>query len=551
MDDGPKSSIPKRPFAGRLCIDAIACILFGIFLSVFCMFLAYMTRHDPDTLILSGGLLIAFTFIYLLAPIFGIFAIVYIIVQRKIIVSLACDLSGRERIRAMASKFIVASLLFSSMVLLPAMYWSFSVPTKDIMMPISYSIVLFLIALIALIMALISIRLLRRTSANIPVRIGSVFSIVLSIVAITIDMGSTTYVDYFLQSFRYSRTKETFSGSSDSLKRTTVVPTLDSTFEQNKNIIWCSSFQLAWNRMKEDVIGAPVQVVGAEELAARLNAAEQSAADMEPESFYAAAGRIKQGIVGKIKEDMAEKFPSHSVPELDVNVPDAILAYSYLTANVPFEPPFRQVRGKFVFTDSNGVETNVGAFGVWGFYSMYDRMREQVEILYFVEDANESDGSLRIKEFAFDLCKYSEPYQVVVAVMEPKGSLGQRLDRVSRQAADFQLRDDYEQVSVLDRVDVLMVPEMFWEVDHRFNELIGRDVANANPAMPIIEARQVIKFKLDRYGAALESEATIAVAAIPRDFMFNRPFLVYMKKRGCEQPFFVMWVDNAELLNKK
>jgi len=100
-------------------------------------------------------------------------------------------------------------------------------------------------------------------------------------------------------------------------------------------------------------------------------------------------------------------------------------------------------------------------------------------------------------------------------------------------------------------MDVLMVPEMFWEIDHRFEELINRIVANANPAMPIIEARQGIKFRLDRYGAMLESEVMIAAAAIPRYFRFNRPFLVYMKKRDCEQPFFAMWVDNAELLNKK
>ncbi|MHC4438388.1 MAG: hypothetical protein ACYS3S_13590, partial [Planctomycetota bacterium] len=58
-------------------------------------------------------------------------------------------------------------------------------------------------------------------------------------------------------------------------------------------------------------------------------------------------------------------------------------------------------------------------------------------------------------------------------------------------------------------------------------------------------------FKLDSCGAMLESEATIMTASIPRYFIFNRPFLIYMKKRDCEQPFFVMWVDNAELLNRK
>jgi hypothetical protein len=37
---------------------------------------------------------------------------------------------------------------------------------------------------------------------------------------------------------------------------------------------------------------------------------------------------------------------------------------------------------------------------------------------------------------------------------------------------------------------------------------------------------------------------------IPMYYLFDKPFLVYMKKRGAEHPFFVMWVDNAELLDK-
>ncbi len=34
------------------------------------------------------------------------------------------------------------------------------------------------------------------------------------------------------------------------------------------------------------------------------------------------------------------------------------------------------------------------------------------------------------------------------------------------------------------------------------------------------------------------------------NFIFDRPFLIVVKKRGAERPFFVMWVDNAELLCK-
>jgi len=49
----------------------------------------------------------------------------------------------------------------------------------------------------------------------------------------------------------------------------------------------------------------------------------------------------------------------------------------------------------------------------------------------------------------------------------------------------------------------------------------------------------------------LESESLGGALAIPRCFLFNQPFLVYMKKRNADQPFFVMWVDNAELLVRR
>ncbi|MGD2094509.1 MAG: hypothetical protein PVH77_05830, partial [Phycisphaerales bacterium] len=364
----------------------------------------------------------------------------------------------------------------------------------------------------------------------------------------------TTSLGYYLiQRVEYSRKTETFSGQSSFLKQTAIIPTLDSPCPEKKNVIWCSSFQLAWNQMKDDVIGEPVQVVGAEELAARLNSAEQSASDLEPNSLYVAAGRVKDGIIDKIHREMAAEFPSKSVPDFSdiASYLEGILAYSYLIANVPFEHPYRQAKKGLSFTDSRGIKTNIGAFGVWGYMPQYKKMREQVKILYYHEDSNNPDRNLQMKEFAIDLCKHSRPYQVIAAVVEPKDSLAQTLDYIDNQITDFKKKPHHKITVMFGSGDVLMVPEMFWEIDHRFDELLGKTISNANPSMPIIGAKQSIKFKLDRCGAILESEATIKAAAIPRYFKFDRPFLIIMKKRGNEQPFFVMWVDNTELLNKK
>ena len=61
-------------------------------------------------------------------------------------------------------------------------------------------------------------------------------------------------------------------------------------------------------------------------------------------------------------------------------------------------------------------------------------------------------------------------------------------------------------------------------------------------------AQQTIQFGMDKSGAELASESVMIFKSAPMAFHFNRPFLIIMKKRDSAQPFFVMWVDNAELL---
>src|SRR5262245_55263782 len=61
-----------------------------------------------------------------------------------------------------------------------------------------------------------------------------------------------------------------FDGDSSELSHTVVVPTLDTPLPKNKSVIWCSSFQIAWDRLCEDA-GGPFQITGAEEAVERLN----------------------------------------------------------------------------------------------------------------------------------------------------------------------------------------------------------------------------------------------------------------------------------------
>lgn len=345
----------------------------------------------------------------------------------------------------------------------------------------------------------------------------------------------------------YTGRAATFSDSSQKLTETVIVPTLDSPFPPGKNVIWCSSFQLAWNELRDNVLKAPLQVIGAEDVAARLNAAKQSTSDLDPRSFYVAGGSSAGGIIDKIKKDMAAKFPAHVLPDFS-EYHDGHLAYSYLTANVPFKRPFGQIERGLAFTDSQGGKSQVEAFGVpeqFGYWHV--DVLDQVEILYLQEsDQAQKAHRWGISECAIDLCKHSQPYQVVVTLVEPRGSLAETFEYIRTQVDKAK---QSKNVHALGRMDTLEVPEMVWRIDHRFLELIGKTVANVKG--PIIEAMQTIEFRLDRSGAKLEGEAQVSVKARAMCYAFDRPFLVYMQKRGVEQPFFVMWVDNAELLVRR
>ena len=156
------------------------------------------------------------------------------------------------------------------------------------------------------------------------------------------------------------------------------------------------------------------------------------------------------------------------------------------------------------------------------------------------------------EDFALDLCRFSEPSQVVLAAIERKSTLAEAFTTVERKRADYQPAERAGRR--LGQGDMLLVPNMYWRLEHHFKELEGADKILLNPGLLglyLLGAEQVIEFRMDRNGAAVESQATIAAAGIGRLFLFDRPFLVVLSKRGAKQPYFVMWVDNAELLVKR
>ena len=343
----------------------------------------------------------------------------------------------------------------------------------------------------------------------------------------------------------YSPPPVAFDGDSKKLRQSVIVPTLDEPVPAGKNAVWCATFQMAWERLKDDVAGEPIEVTNAGGTADRLNHAAIAGGDLPDGSYYAAAGFTDDGIVEKIRREMRERF---QVEPADLDDKGAeVVAFAYLRANVPFTLPYFENDEQFRFTDAQGKRTRVSSFGLREKdQSSCFELRDQVEVLYLHREGKWGQPD----EFALDLCRDSRPNQVILACVPRKTTLLATLEDLERKMAKS--RPD-EQDRQLGSNSTLLVPNLNWKVSHHFAELEGANKQLLNTKLRglwIKTALQTIDFRLDCSGVSLESKAHLVAACADPCFVFDRPFLIVVKKRGAARPFFVMWVDNAELLCK-
>ncbi len=339
---------------------------------------------------------------------------------------------------------------------------------------------------------------------------------------------------------------KTLDGNTSDLRQTQIVPTLDTPMEEGKNVVWCATFAAGWKKFQEDVLNEPVALEGADAACARLNAAPNPEADLPEGDYYTAAGWEDQGIIGKVHQDMANLFPQKPEPTFAGIIPGSFLMYAYLDTGVPFTIPYFESREPLVFVDSAGKVTQIRSFGLReADRDRYGPLRQQARVLFAVIE--ETEDTRVANEFAIDLCRDSAPNQLVFARVESKGNLASTLKTIEEKIRAFQ--EEWPDMG-LGGEDLLLVPDMFWRLEHHFAEFEGKSFKNTHLSQQdMTVARQDIQFRMDRSGAELSSEAEAHwPSAQGGTYTGEGPFLIYIKKRGAKQPFFVLWIDNAELL---
>ena len=322
-------------------------------------------------------------------------------------------------------------------------------------------------------------------------------------------------------------------------ERTSISPHLEAQIDSTNNILYCASFQIAWDKMCTQVIKEDIRLQGNPLTAQRLNRQSLSNSDISRSSYVAEAGAYSKELVEKINGELQEKFGDQGG---DFKMPQttagdrSIIAYAYLFKNLEFPTKFEKLTTPVSF-QANGSSTPVVAFGIES-YSHVDHkdLSDQIAIFDYRSD----------NDFILSLTSKSDD-EIILAMIKPGKTLLDTFQTVAKRMVAGKRTNIWDN-------DKLKIPKIDFKLSTSFPELEGKPLLNSGwDEWVIASAIQDTRFKLDEKGAMLRSIGFLnakkeEVPMGDRRFIFDKPFLICLKQKTGRYPYFALWVNNPELM---
>ncbi|MFW5981176.1 MAG: hypothetical protein ACOCRU_01230 [bacterium] len=327
---------------------------------------------------------------------------------------------------------------------------------------------------------------------------------------------------------------------------TVITPYLEETIHKDKNLVYCGTFQLAWNVLQDNIYKGPLELEKNKEFATYMNRQLFNEDYISDDSHVTDADYLTQDFVDKLNNELKTKFGSDAPVVSERPVKDlSILSYSYLYKNIQFNIKFDSFNSPFYFKDSKvksfGISKNLKTDSMSFLESLMSNKEGLREQVYVLDYQNNSD-------FIIELETKNGKDNIVLAKIKPESTLLKTIDVVKNRISTkiHNIEDMY-----LKNDEVLKIPEIKFDIEHSYSDIIGDTILNNGKKEKIEKAVQHIKFQLDENGVALESEAKITVyKSMSRSFIFDSPFLIYLEEKEAKYPYLALWIGNSDLLVK-
>ena len=308
-------------------------------------------------------------------------------------------------------------------------------------------------------------------------------------------------------------------------KGITTAITLDD--EITENTIWCGTFQLIWNDLKNDLAKQDIEFTPQLKVVENLNKETFTIKDLSEENYYKKIGTPSLELKEEIEKAIKDKFNETSDILDDFNWkknnPKDYFLYAMLKKEFQFEKAFEELEnGKF----SN--YENITFFGIKK-DGESEELRNQVEVLYY---NSKEDFAVKLK---------TKQKDEVVLCKNPKGTT---FNEIYQNIKDQE--SQYNGNKSLQYEELLKIPNIKLKEKTEFTELENKSFYFSNgDEYKIEKALQTIEFQLDRTGGKITSEAgmmarkqSIVVSDESREFAIDDTFAIFLKEEGKDKPYF-------------
>ncbi len=336
-----------------------------------------------------------------------------------------------------------------------------------------------------------------------------------------------------------------FKAEVSTLKDTQVLAYADVPLDPTKNVLWCGTMQLAWNKAI-DLVGEKLHFTSPSPTADLLNRQDFTAADLDPASYVAVADFEKNNVEDEIRAALQKTFQGAALPELIPEKPtnprpSDFVAYAYLYKNLSFR--YRLSIANLIVFAGKKVE----AFGI---DSLADpRVGESGKFLEQIAICDYKSPD----DFIVELKTTSPNDELLLAKVTPGPTLAATVASVLQRAKNDKPVDAMWG-------DDLAIPKLNFDLRRDFTELEGLVLEpekstqiSSNSSVVITKASQVVQLQLNENGAILKSESALVLndtgeGPPPHIMLFDKPFLILMKRKDSRRPYFAIWIANSSLL---
>ncbi len=300
------------------------------------------------------------------------------------------------------------------------------------------------------------------------------------------------------------------------------------------NYVWWWAMNLAWTELSENIIKEKIKLATEDKIALemvdKLNNPVFTKSDLDKESYYIKSG-YGQEMVEAINKESKQKFPNKSFADLDISLnPKDIISYAYF---------FKKVEYPEVFKDWNIL---FGNKNVEGFFAIGEQ-KNNVKIIKYVNDNNfivkldlKDDSDELFLAKGFDMENPSETVKQI------------------NQGNSWKLKS-------ISRNEVFKTPKIYLDVKRNYTELVDKFLTNKwFEKYMISKMFENINFSMDEKWAKVENEAVIDSLATSegpswppkkyKKFILNKPYRIIMKRKDSKNPYFILGVNNTELMKK-